>query len=53
MNALQPTMTYIETEDSLRQLLLGKTTTDKTACEDPDLAQCSVPVFRCFQVFWC
>ena len=24
------------------QLLLGKTPTDKTACEDPDLAQCSV-----------
>ena len=23
------------------QLLLGKTLTDKTACEDPDLAQCS------------
>ena len=26
------------------QLLLGKTPTDKTACEDPDLAQCSVEV---------
>ena len=26
------------------QLLLGKTATDKTACEDPDLAQCSVEV---------
>ena len=26
------------------QLLLGKTPTDKTACEDPDLAQCSVDV---------
>ena len=24
------------------QLLLGRTATDKTACEDPDLAQCSV-----------
>ena len=24
------------------QLLLGQTPTDKTACEDPDLAQCSV-----------
>ena len=26
------------------QLLLGKTPTDKTVCEDPDLAQCSVEV---------
>ena len=26
------------------QLLLGKTPTDKTVCEDPDLAQCSVMV---------
>ena len=26
------------------QLLLGKTPTDKTACEDPDLAQCCVEV---------
>ena len=26
------------------QLLLGKTPTEKTACEDPDLAQCSVEV---------
>ena len=26
------------------QLLLGKTPTDKTACEDPDLAQCSFEV---------
>ena len=26
------------------QLLLGKTPTDKTACQDPDLAQCSVEV---------
>ena len=24
------------------QLLFGKTPTDKTACKDPDLAQCSV-----------
>ena len=39
MHALQLTMTYIETA---WQLLLGKTPTDKTACEDPDLAQCSV-----------
>ena len=44
MNALQLTMTHIETEDSPWQLLLGKTPTDKTACEDPDLAQCSVEV---------
>ena len=29
---------------SLWQLLLGKTPSDKTACEDPDLAQCSVEV---------
>ena len=26
------------------QLLMGKTPTDKTVCEDPDLAQCSVEV---------
>ena len=26
------------------QLLLGRTPTDKTACKDPDLAQCSVKV---------
>ena len=26
------------------QLLLGKTPTDKTPCEDPDLAQCSFKV---------
>ena len=44
MNALQLTMTYIETEDSPWQLLLGKTPTDKTACEDPDLTQCSAEV---------
>ena len=45
MNALQLTMTYIENRGfSPWQLLLGKTPTDKTAYEDPDLAQCSVEV---------
>ena len=29
---------------SSRQLLLGKTPTDKSVCENPDLAQCSVEV---------
>ena len=43
MNALQLTMTHIETVDSLRDsCCLEKTPTDKTACEDLDLAQCSV-----------
>ena len=38
-------MTYIENRGfSPWQLLLGKTPTDKTACEDPDLAQRSVEV---------
>ena len=27
------------------QLLLGKTPTDKSVCENPDLAQCRVEVF--------
>ena len=40
MNALQLTITHIETEDFLRGRL-GKTPTDKTACEDPDMAQCT------------
>ena len=45
MNAKQLTMTYIETEDFLRgSCCKEKTPTDKTACEDPGLAQCSVEV---------
>ena len=36
---------FIEIEDSLPgQLLLGKTPSDKSICENPDLAQCSVDV---------
>ena len=43
MNALQHTMTLHRNRGfSPWQLLLGKTPTDETACEDPDLAQCSV-----------
>ena len=43
MNAPLLTMIYIEIEDSRPwQLLLGKTPTDKSVCENPDLAQCSV-----------
>ena len=38
-------LTCIATEDSSPwQLLLGKTPTDTSVCEDPDLAQCSVEV---------
>ena len=45
MNALRLTMTYIEIEDSLRgSCCWGKTTTDKSVFENPDLAQCSVEV---------
>ena len=44
MNAPQLTMTYIETEDSLRRCCCWERPTDKTACEDPDQAQCSVEV---------
>ena len=42
MSALQLTMTYIENGGFSPWQFLGKTPTDKTACEDPDLAQCSV-----------
>ena len=44
MNAVQFTMTYIESKFSPWQLLLGTTPTDKSVCENVDLAQCSVEV---------
>ena len=45
MNALQLTMTYIETEDSLRgSCCWERHRPTRRACEDPDLTQCSAEV---------
>ena len=45
MDALLLAMTYIEIDDSLRgRCCWEKTPTDKSVCENADLAQCSVEV---------